>query len=160
MNPIENRETSLAILKDEVASHRRQCGYYLIKIIDIRSLRRSHSDEETLVETVMPMLSDRPWPVDRDWPQSGYWRELECERAVARAEVVEALVGGAAFGHSIDTIPPALAAMYFDRFDALFEDPKIYYTRVGFGDPEYVFSTGVAVFSPTHAGVLCVVEND
>jgi len=53
-----------------------------------------------------------------------------------------------------------LAGLLFDRFDLLLEEPKSYYIGMGFGNPEYVFSEGVAIISPTRAGLLWVVEDD
>jgi hypothetical protein len=78
----------------------------------------------------------------------------------AKELAIEVLVGGRAVGHTIDTIPPALAEHFVTTFIDLFDAERTCYARLGLGNREYVFLQGIVVTDPHKAGILWVVEGD
>jgi hypothetical protein len=48
----------------------------------------------------------------------------------------------------------------WERFEALFSQPRHYYTGMGLGDWEYVFSYGAVILNGRKAGILWIVESD
>lgn len=147
-------------LKEEIESHPRLCGYYLIKLVSIAELRaRSLSDEE-IAELVFRDFDDQEWPPDDQRPTDQSWADYIRDRNAAFEHTVEALVGGGPIGHTHVTIERPLAEVYFSRFEALFDEPRSYYTGMGFGDPEQVLVYGVSIISRTRAGLLWIAESD
>ena len=78
----------------------------------------------------------------------------------AKELAIEVLVGGSAVGHTVDTIPPALAEHLVTTFIDLFDAERTCYARLGLGNREYVFLQGIVVIDPQKAGILWVVESD
>ena len=147
-------------LKRELESYPRLAGYYLIKMIDITDLRGSNRSAEQIAEAAFQQLDDHQWPPADVRPTDQTWSDYIVDRETAARETVAALVGGPGIGHTANTIPPPKAHTFFDRFDLLFDMPKLYYIGMGFGNRDYVYPRGVAIISNTHAGLLCVIESD
>lgn len=146
-------------LAAELAAHPRQCGYYLVDLVSIRALRRDGLGSEELLERVFSHFDDAEWPPMEQRPD-GRWADYAADPAAARAITIDALVGGAGVGHSVDTIPPERAAALWERFQALVPEPRTVYVGMGFGQRRYVFQQGAAIVGAEHAGVLWVVESD
>jgi hypothetical protein len=160
VNVIPINIPEFALLRAEIESHRRLCGYYLVKLIDISRLRDSTASEEDVADASFQLLDDHAWPPLEQRPVDQAWSGYRVDLAEARTHAIEALVGGPSIGQLEETISPELASRYFERFDALFEEPKQYYMRLGLGDPAHVFSNGIAILSRARAGTLVVVESD
>ena len=97
---------------------------------------------------------------EREQAADHEWSEYLVEVTEAREHAVAALVGGNAIGHTCVTIQENLAEEFFERFVGLFDEPKQFYIRMGFGKSEYVYQYGVVVMDSTKAGILWVVESD
>jgi hypothetical protein len=158
MKPYNSKE--FLALKAEIEAHKRLCGYYLIKFIDITDLRQAGKDQEEIAEEVFQYFDDQKWPPREQRPQDQAWADSVREPEVARKHALEALVGGGPVGHSRVTISQAQARRFLQRFEALFDEPKSYYIGMGFGNSQYVFLHGVAIISRSRAGLLWVVESD
>jgi hypothetical protein len=150
----------LRALRSEIEAHRRQAGYYLLRLVEISDLRAQESDEEALLDRLFEHFDDEPWPPPDQRPQDQTWNEYAVDRATARSAVTAALVGGPDVGHGRLTIPRARAESYFDRFEALFEEPRRYFVGMGLGDQRYSSQQGAAIVSAARAGLLWVVESD
>jgi hypothetical protein len=147
-------------LRRELESQPRLCGYYIIKLADVRDLRSQGKTLEEIAEEVFQAFDDKKWPPKERRPDSQTWQDNVVNRHQAKSLVVEALVGGPAKGHVKPTVLPEKAVEYFDRFDQLFDEPKQYFVGLGLGNPEYTFSEGAGIISRNLAGVLVVVEGD
>lgn len=147
-------------LKTAIESHKRLCGYYIIKLVDITDMRAARASDEEIGEQVFQYFDDHPWPPPEQRPSDQTWADYESEMAAARQHTLEALVGGPSIGHTKPTMTQGRAECYFERFEQLFEEPRKYYTGMAFGDARHVFSSGVAIISHKRAGVLWIVEDD
>jgi hypothetical protein len=146
-------------LKAEIEACKRLCGYYIIKLVDITDMRDASTGQEEIADEAFRYFDDQPWPPIRQRPDDETWAAYVVERDVAAEHAIEALVGGSSVGHLRDTIPWQEAIRFFERFEALFDEPKNYYIGMGFGDRRHVFLQGVAIISRSRAGVLWVVES-
>jgi hypothetical protein len=147
-------------LKTAVESHKRLCGYYIIKLVDIMDLRAAGADDEEIAEQVFQYFDDHLWPALDQRPSDQAWADYEREMPVAKQHTLEALVGASSIGHTKPTMTRRKAERYFEQFEQMFEEPRKYFTGMGFGDPRYVFQYGVAIISHKRAGVLWIVESD
>lgn len=147
-------------LRENIESHPRLFGYYIIKLIDITELRKAGASEEEIAEEVFQQFDDKDWPPIEQRPQDESWADYLTDGTAARLHVIETLMGGPSIGHLEVTISEQQSTDYFDQFDRLFAEPKQYYMGMGFGDPAQVFSGGIAIIGPFHAGCLWVIEND
>lgn len=158
MTPITSN--SFEMLKAEIEAYPRLCGYYLIKMVKITDLRLASSNEEAMIETIFQYLDDQKWPPKEQRMKDQKWTEYIVDRETALRHTVEGLVAGPQKGHLRPTIEANIAKLFFDRFDAMFDEPKSYYIGMGLGNPAYVFFDGVVIISKAHAGLLWVVEAD
>ncbi|MBZ0188881.1 MAG: hypothetical protein K8F91_21740 [Candidatus Obscuribacterales bacterium] len=157
MKALETNE--FLALKGEIESNKRLHGYYIIKIAEITALREC-SDSETIAEQVFRYFDDQEWPPVEQRPQDQTWSDYAVDRPIAREHTICALVGGNEVGHTKDTIARKKAEEFVDRFESLFDQPRIYYIGMGFGDRKYVFQSGMSIISNDLAGILWVVESD
>lgn len=105
-------------------------------------------------------LDDTPWPPVAARPMDQKWSDYRVEASEARAEVVNALVGGRDIGHTHDTIERRLAETLWETMESQFGSDRDYYIRLGFGRRDHVYQRGAVIIDRTRAGVLFVVEND
>jgi hypothetical protein len=159
MTPLELHP--FVVLRRDIESHPRLSGYYIVKLVSISDLRAQHRTDEEIAEEVFRQFDDQTWPPVEQRPIDQVWADYATDRTTARNRTIEHLMGGPPFGHLNVTISESRAAEYFERFDAMFSEPKAYYVDLGFGDlKNHVFSGGVAIISSDMAGCLWVVEND
>lgn len=158
MSPLDP-DWFVAFRKD-LEAHPRLCGYYIVKLVEIGDLRTRGCTEEEIAEAIFQHFDDHMWPPSGKRPKDQTWADCRTDRASARGQVVECLMGGPAIGHLEVTIPNQECGTLFDRFDSMFGQPKTYYVGLGLGDPEHVFSGGVVIIASDLAGCLWVVESD
>lgn len=149
-----------AKLKAEIEQCPRLSGYYLIDLVDIPGFPEDEVEREALLDELIPYFDDQEWPPPSDRPADQTWRDYETSREVATAHIVEALVGGPEIGHTRVTIAPEKARQYWERFEALFSNPRHYYVGLGLGDSKYAYLHGVVVIDNSKAGALCIVDGD
>ena len=119
-----------------------------------------HDNEERSLTTAFEALDDQTWTPPELRPKDQLWVDYEVDEAKARAHAIEALVGGAAVGHSRDTVPQSDASAIWKRFRALFALEARFFLGLGFGDSAYVFQQGAVVVDDEKAGCLCIIESD
>jgi hypothetical protein len=158
MTPIAS--PSFESLKSDLAAYPRLCGYYLLKLVDITTLRRTCPDDDDFLDTLFQHLDDQTWPAKHLRPPNPKWSDHAVDHPLAMDIAIEALRAGNSKGHSHPTIPTDAAREFFHRFDTLFETPKTYYAGMSLGNHAYVFQEGIAIVSSSRAGLLWVVESD
>lgn len=145
-------------LRRALDSYPRMHGYYLLNFVPLASGWRD--EEEASLSAAFEALDDQPWPPPELRPNDQRWVDYEVDEVSARAHAVEALLGGRAVGHAMDTVPEPEALKIWEAFRGLFSPDARFFTGVGLGDSAYVFQSGVVVVDDVKAGCLCVIEND
>lgn len=149
---------ALERIKEDLATHPRLCGYYILKFVELPTDWRKR-EEETLT-IAFEALDDHVWKPPELPPTDQTWADYEVEESAAREHAIMALVGGREVGHSIDTIDPLEAASIWAKFRGLFHSDCHFFCGVALGNSEYVFNHGVILVDDAKAGCLCVVESD
>lgn len=147
-------------LRSDIEKHPRLCGYYLIDLVEISGFPESGSERELFLDALFEHFDDEPWPPPSERPGEGSWDDHACDRDQATVHVVEALVGGSSIGHLKNTMAPAEALELWSRFEALFVEPRRYYTGMDLGDSLYAYQYGTVVIAPNRAGLLWIVDGD
>jgi hypothetical protein len=147
-------------LKAEIESYPRLCGHYLVDLIAIPGLPEGGVDREMFLKELFQYFDDHEWPPPSGRATDQSWDDYQCDRDVATAHVVEALVGGRSIGHTDETMSHAKALEFWYRFEALLEEPRHYYTGMGLGDQEQVFLYGAVIVGSDAAGLLWIAESD
>jgi hypothetical protein len=145
-------------LRSQIESYPRLCGYYLIDLISVVDLAEEELDESDMLSRAFQHLDDQEWPAVR--PTDHTWLDYRVERKIARAHTIEALVGGAAIGHTRKAMPSAKAEEFFDRFEEFFGPERHYYVGMGLGDQAYTFQSGVGIADGHLVGLLGIVDGD
>lgn len=156
---IDVADTRMDELARTLAAHPRMAGYYILRLIDITAIRPQVS-EDRMRDAVFEHFDGRRWPPFEERMALGSWGDYEVTAEAAQAEVVSALVGGDAIGHTRDTMSAAIAGQTWERFASLFATDRKYFTKLGLGDRQYVFQCGAAIVDATRAGYLGIVESD
>ena len=149
---------SLDRLRQTLAQYPRMHGYYLLNMVPLHVGWREA--EEGSLSAAFEALDDQTWPPPELRPKDQLCSDYEVDEIKACARVVEALVGGSAVGHSVDTIPRAEAFAMWKRFRDLFSPESRFFLGVGFGDSNYAYQEGAVVVDNQKAGCLIVVEDD
>jgi hypothetical protein len=156
---IDVREPRLDAIERTLAAHPRRVGHYILRLIDI-ALIRTQVSEERMLDALFEHFAGRTWPPFEERVALGSWRDSIATADDAGDEVVGALVGGKAVGHTTDTMNAAVAARIWADFASLFASDRTYFRGLGLGDPAYVYLRGAAIVDATRAGYLGVVEGD
>jgi hypothetical protein len=157
MAPSVNSET-LDQLQNSLGQYPRMHGYYLLKFVPLPL--DWHADEERSLTIAFQELDDQTWAPPELRPKDQLWVDYEVDEAKARVHAIEALVGGAAVGHTRDTVPHGDPSAIWKRFRDLFAPDARFFLGLGLGDSAYVFQHGAVVVDDEKAGCLCIVESD
>jgi hypothetical protein len=145
--------------RSDLEQHRRGAGYYLVDILDLKSLRAVGMDDEDVLHAAFESLDDQAWdPARIQW--SMRWADHELPRDRAQFYGVDALVGGRSVGRRTAAMSPDQASGYFELFEGFFLEPRRYLVGLGLGSRDYVFQNGIAIVTHRRAGLLGVVESD
>lgn len=156
---IELLDTRMDEIARTISAHPRMAGYYILRLIDITAIRPLVA-EDRMLDAVFEHFDGRTWPPFEERVALGSWSDYEVTAEKARAEVIGALVGGGAIGHTRDTMSEPVARETWERFASLFAPDRKYFIGLGLGDRQYVFQFGAAIVDATRAGFLGVVESD
>jgi len=156
--PIENSQ--FADLKRDIERRPRLGGYYIIEMVSLPSVPPDPRAADALLDQLFQHFDDQEWPAQSQRPDDQAWADYECCSEAAGCHVIDALVGGAEIGHTRVTMPQSTAADFWDRFTALFPEPRRFFTGMGLGDSQHVFQYGAAVVGAGAAGILWIVESD
>jgi hypothetical protein len=113
-----------------------------------------------MLDAVFEHFDGEKWPAFEERIAFGSWRDHEVTAEDAQAEVVRALIGRGAIGHTSDTMSAAVARQAWDDFASLFATDREYFIGLGLGDRQYVFQCGAAIVDATRAGYIGIVESD
>jgi len=146
-------------LKKLIESYKRSHGYYIIDLVDILSLKIQGIEGEQLLDVLFSEW-DRPTAPKIDSPpENANWLDYQTDVKDSISLAISTLRGGAAVGHSVDTVPHEIATSNVHKFAKLFSNP-VAYTGMGLGSQDYVFQQGTVLVNRRNAGILWVVEDD
>ena len=148
-------------LRSEIESFPRCCGHYIIDLVSISQERLSGWSQEQILDMVFQYFDEEQWPPESERPSDQSWeRDYVVDESVARARVIEQLIGGRTIGQVGDIMSSTKATEFWDRFCEFFTSDRKHYVAMGLGDSTYVFQEGAAIVDFDRAGILWVVESD
>ncbi|GGJ37567.1 hypothetical protein [Deinococcus roseus] len=143
-------------LKREIETYPRMHGEYLIDLVSIAHLRAGGLNENDILDEVYCHWSGVASVEDLLYRGEGDGYEVSTQHLLET--LVDGLKGGAAVGHTIDSMPEQEALRFSQRFLDLFEQPRGY---MGMGITDRcIFEHGLLLMDQNHAGLLLVLEDD
>lgn len=135
---------------------------HIVELLSISAARGQGMDEDAIVDQVVRQVDPLFYARGNAQraPQNATWADYQVSLEDARVMTVAELRDGRSHGWLDELIPHQRAEELFDTFAGLFESDRRYYSRLGLGDPDYIFSNGVVITDRQLAGVLWVLQTD